>query len=62
LREGKVPSAIVRLGGTLSPSIGQIPKGEDIDPRYVPDTSPVMVLYNYKRGMVSTKMFQKMNE
>lgn len=50
IREGKIPSAIVRLGGTLTAPVGEmIPEG--IDPRYVPDSSPVLVFYNYKRGV-----------
>jgi hypothetical protein len=49
-REGKIPTAIVRLGGTLTVPVGEMPKGGP-DPRFVPDSSPIFVWYNYKRGV-----------
>jgi hypothetical protein len=51
-RSGKVPTAVVRLGGTLSPPGAwdeRLPK-VDVDPRFVPETSPVLLFYNYGRG------------
>jgi len=50
-KNGKTPTAIVRLGGTLSPPgawAKKLPK-VDFDPRFAPDTSPVIVFYNYTR-------------
>jgi hypothetical protein len=50
-RSGEIPTAIVRLGGPLSPPGAwdeRLPK-VDLDPRFVPDTSPVLVFYNYAR-------------
>jgi len=52
--QGKIPTAIVRLGGTLTAPVGEIPKGGP-DPRYVPDVSPVMVFFNYRRGVGADK-------
>jgi len=49
-REGKIPTAIARLGGTLTAPVGEMPKGGP-DPRFVPDSSPIFVFYNYKRGV-----------
>jgi len=49
-REGKIPTAIVRLGGTLTAPVGEMPK-DGPDPRFVPDSSPIFVFYNYKRGV-----------
>lgn len=50
-RDGKIPTAIVRLGGTLTvPYVGEMPE-DGPDPRFVPDSSPVLVFYNYKRGV-----------
>ncbi len=50
-KNGKIPTAIVRVGGTLSPP-GTLDKGflkDGFDPRFAPDTSPVLVFYNYTR-------------
>lgn len=49
-RDGKIPTAIVRLGGTLTAPVGEMPEGGP-DPRFVPDSSPILVFYNYKRGI-----------
>ncbi len=49
-REGKLPTAIVRLGGTLTAPAGEMPE-DGPDPRFVPESSPIFVFYNYKRGV-----------
>lgn len=53
-REKKIPTAIVRLGGTLTVPFAGMPKGGS-DPRFVPDSSPILVFYNYKRGVGSNE-------
>jgi len=48
-KKGELPSAIVRLGGTLTPYIGdELPEGYP-NPKFVPDSSPILCLYNYTR-------------
>jgi hypothetical protein len=48
-QQGKIPTAIVRLGGTLTAPVGEMPPGGP-EPRFVPDSSPILVFYNYERG------------
>jgi hypothetical protein len=48
IKQGKSPSAIVRLGGTISvPGAGDA--NVDYDPRFVLDSSPIFVGYHYHR-------------
>jgi hypothetical protein len=51
-RDGKIPTAIVRLGGTIEvPGVPVVEMPEDSpDSRFVLDSSPILVFYNYKRG------------
>ncbi len=52
-REGKIPTAIIRWGETITvPGVPvvEMPEGSP-DPRFVLDSSPILVFYNYKRGI-----------
>ena len=47
--KGILPTAIVRVGGTLKPDVGDsLPDGWP-NPKFVPDSSPVGFAYNYSR-------------
>jgi hypothetical protein len=48
-RKGIKPTAIVRVGGTLKPDVGDnLPDGWP-NPKFVPDSSPVVLAYNYSK-------------
>jgi|GEM_PF-3767545 len=48
-RKGTSPSAIVRVGGTLRPEVGdKLPEGWP-NPKFAPASSPVAFAYNYFR-------------
>jgi hypothetical protein len=48
-RKGIRPTAIVRVGGTLKPDVGDnLPDGWP-NPKFAPDSSPVGLAYNYSR-------------
>jgi hypothetical protein len=49
LRNGKSPSAIVRIGGTLSPDVGSNLPPDWPNPKFAPASSPIAVVYNYRK-------------
>jgi len=57
-RDGKIPTAIVRLGGTLTAPVGEMSE-HGPDPRFVPDSSPILVFYGWKRGVGPDKSVPK---
>jgi len=49
LRNSIKPTSIARLGGTLQPDVGdKLPEGWS-NPRFAPDSSPIVCFYNYSR-------------
>ncbi|BBO91987.1 hypothetical protein [Desulfosarcina ovata] len=49
--KGNFPTAIVRVGGTLKPDIGDnLPEGWP-NPKFVPGSSPIGFVYNYSRSL-----------
>lgn len=48
-KQGQFPTAMVRLGGPIPVPLAG-PPNVDYDPRFVLESSPVMVFYNYLRG------------
>lgn len=50
-KNGTSPTAIVRVGGTLRPDVGDNLPLEWPNPKFAPTSSPVAVVYNYHRPM-----------
>jgi hypothetical protein len=51
-KDGKVPTAIFRAGGTLQPDVGKLPSNWP-NPKFAPTSSPVAVAYGWSRSEAS---------
>jgi hypothetical protein len=48
-KNGTSPTAIIRVGGTLQPDVGDNLPSKWPNPKFAPASSPVAVVYNYHR-------------